>query len=100
MRDDSPATSSGDTIDVDFDALRALAGQLRDLVQQLSLHGAIVQPELDRDLFGKLAAVDRGWSLHRRQLQSFLSDTATTVDRIVAEYEKTDDLIASAANSR
>jgi hypothetical protein len=98
MRDDCTA-SAGTTISVEFSTLRVLAAQLRDLALQLSTHCAIVQPELDSDLFGKLTAVENDWTAHRHKLQSFLSDTATSVDGIVAEYEKTDDMVADAAAS-
>lgn len=97
MRDNSAGPANGDTISVDFSTLRILAGQLRDLAQHVSDHCAIVQPALDSDLFGKLSDVESDWSSHRHKLQSFLSDTATAVDQIVVEYEKTNDMVRRAA---
>jgi len=98
MRDTTAGQANGPTISVDFSTLRILAGQLRDLAQHLSNRCAIVQPALDRDLYGKLSDVESDWTSHRHKLQSFLADTASTVDQIVAEYEKTNDMITRATS--
>jgi len=88
----------GSAITVDYAALRGLAADLRSLAQQVTNRSLIVQSDLDHDLFGRLTSVENDWSTHRRKLQSFLSDTAQTVDDIVAQYEKTDDMIAAATS--
>lgn len=85
-------------IRVDYAALHRLSADLRGLAHQLGYRSVIVQPALDSDLFGRLTNVENDWSSHRRHLQSFLSDTAKTIDDIVAQYEKTNDMIASAAS--
>lgn len=92
-----PPGPAGATITVDFHALRRLAQTMHELSGRLAGPGEIASAELDSDLLGRLKSVDGDWSAHRRQLQSFLSDTAAAVEQIVAQYEKTDDMIASAA---
>jgi len=100
MHASNPVHDAGARIEVDYAAIRSLAARLRDLAQHLSSAGGIVQPELDSDLFGRLAYVQSDWSRHRRNVQSFLSGTADSLDQIVARYEKTNDMIASAATVR
>ncbi|HEX2903796.1 MAG TPA: hypothetical protein VHO01_10120 [Jatrophihabitans sp.] len=97
MRAPEPIAAAGARIDVDFGQLRQLAQQLRDVAGCLDGRANLASAELDIDLLGHLRVLDQDWSRHRRQLQSFLLDTAAAVAQIVAQYEKTDDMIATAA---
>jgi hypothetical protein len=85
-------------IRADFDQMRSFAQDLHELARDLSARSGFVHCEaLNHDLIGHLHQVEKDWTAHRSQLQSFLSETANTIVRIVAEYEKTNDTVASAA---
>ena len=89
------------TIRADFDRMHAFARRLRKLAQEVSDRSGFARcATLDRDLSGHLHQVEKDWMTHRSQMQSFLSETANSIDRIVAEYEKTNDTVASAATPR
>ncbi|MFL6163410.1 MAG: hypothetical protein ACJ74U_14425 [Jatrophihabitantaceae bacterium] len=101
MRDKNMLTAGDVMITVDFDRMRRLARDLRELAQRVGGHSGFVHSDaLDHDLTGHLHRVENDCRVHRSHLQSFLSETATTIERIVAEYEKTNDTVASAATIR
>jgi uncharacterized protein YukE len=101
MHDENAGTAQDVAIEVSFEKMRELARDLRELARQLADRSVFVHSEaLDHDLRGQLRHVENEWSAHRSELQSFLSETATTIERIVAEYEKTNDTLAVAATSR
>lgn len=101
MRDKGVQPGAYVAIQVDYQRMRGLAFRLRELARQLGGHSGFVQSAaLDQDLSGRLSRVENDWIRHRSRLQSFLAETATGVDRIVAQYEKTNDTVASAATRR
>ncbi|HEU5269675.1 MAG TPA: hypothetical protein VFU36_07100 [Jatrophihabitans sp.] len=88
-------------IRADFERMHGFAHRLRELAQEVGDRSGFVHCEaLDRDLTGHLHEVEKDWTKHRLQVQSFLCETADSIDRIVAEYEKTNDTVASAATCR
>jgi hypothetical protein len=88
-------------IRADFDRMRDYAAELRGLAREVADRSGIVHCEvLDHDLGGHLHQAEKDWKAYRSRLQSFLSETADTIDRIVARYEKTNDTVASAATCR
>jgi uncharacterized protein YukE len=88
-------------IRADFERMLGFAAELRDLARELAGRSGFVHCEaLDHDLGGHLHQVEKDWKAYRSQVQSFLSETADTIKQIVAQYEKTNDTVASAATSR
>lgn len=88
-------------IRADFDRMHSFGRRLHKLAHEVGDRSAFAHCDaLDRDLTGHLHLVEKDWMTHRSQVQSFLSETAATIDRIVAEYEKTNDTVASAATCR
>ena len=101
MRTENGSAAGAAAIQADFQRMRTLAGGLRELAQQLGDRSGFVHSDaLDHDLVGQLDKVENDWSAHRSRLQSFLSETASTIQQIVVEYEKTNDTVASAATIR
>jgi hypothetical protein len=101
MREEKVSAGGAAAIEVDFQRLRTMANNLRELAQQLGDQSAFVHSgALDHDLVGQFSKVEKDWAAHRCRLQSFLSETASTMQQIVVEYEKTNDTVASAATIR
>jgi len=94
--------AAGDTaIRADFDRMTSFAHRLHKLAQEVGDRSGFVHCDaLDRDLTGHLHLVEKDWMAHRSQVQSFLTETADAITRIVAQYEKTNDTVASAATCR
>ena len=88
-------------IRADFDRMRGYAVRLRGLARELADGSGFVHCEaLDHDLAGHLHQAEKDWKAYRSQLQSFLSESADTIELIVAQYQKTNDTVASAATCR
>jgi uncharacterized protein YukE len=101
MRDQNLSAAGDAMIRADFQSMRTLAGDLRGLARQVGDRSGFVHSDaLDHDLTGQLRKVENDWVTHRSRLQSFLSQTAATIQQIVVEYEKTNDTVASAATTR
>jgi hypothetical protein len=101
MRDQNLSAAGDAMIRADFQRMRTLAGDLRELARQVGDRSGFVHSDaLDHDLTGQLRKVENEWVAHRSRLQSFLSQTAATIQQIVVEYEKTNDTVASAATTR
>jgi hypothetical protein len=100
MRNDDAVLTPGPAVRVDFSSLHGFAAELRVLAQQVIDRCSFIHTGLDSDLDGELGRVENDWLSHRRQLQSFLSDTARSLDAIVAQYEKTNDSVARAGRPR
>jgi len=85
-------------IRADFDRMRDYAVGLRGLARELADRSGFIHCEaLDHDLAGHLHQAEKDWKAYRSQLQSFVSESADTIERIVARYEETNDIVASAA---
>jgi hypothetical protein len=98
MRDIARASGTSAGVAADFDGMQRLARDLRDLARTVGDKRSIGHSDaLDVDLRGQLHRVESDWSEHRRHLQSFLTDVADSLDRVVAEYRKTDAAVAAAA---
>ena len=101
MRDKGVQPGADVAIQADYQQMHGMAFRLRELARQLGGHSGFVQSAaLDQDLSGRLSRVENDWTRHRSRLQSFLTETASGVDRIVAQYEKTNDTVASGATRR
>jgi len=88
-------------IRADFDRMRDYAARLRGLARELADRSGFVHCEaLDHDLSGHLHRAEKDWRAYRSRVQSFLSESADTIELIVAQYQKTDDTVASAATCR
>jgi hypothetical protein len=101
MHDQNLSAAGDAVIRADFQRMRTLAGDLRELARQVGDRSGFVHSDaLDHDLVGQLSKVEKDWVAHRSRLQSFLAETASTIQQIVVEYEKTNDTVASAATTR
>jgi hypothetical protein len=101
MREQNLSAAGAAAIQADFQRMRTLAGSVRELAQQLGDRAGFVHSDaLDHDLAGQLNKAEKDWTAHRSRLQSFLSETASTIQQIVVEYEKTNDTVAAAATLR